>query len=99
MRIIPKRFWLGPHHFITTIRGDLIEEEGAYGMMHIGKQTIHIQEVIPEFNKESQLQTFLHELVHAILEVMGWRELSENEKFVEGFSQLLYQFMKTRRNK
>lgn len=34
--------------------------------------------------------TFLHELVHAILFTMG--EMDHDERFVEAFAQLLYQY-------
>tara|TARA_B110000503_G_C7113468_1_gene399228 strand:+ start:955 stop:1203 length:249 start_codon:yes stop_codon:yes gene_type:complete len=36
--------------------------------------------------------TFYHELVHAIMFTMG--EQAHDERFVEGFAQLLYQFNK-----
>ena len=36
--------------------------------------------------------TFYHELVHAILFTMG--EQTHDERFVEGFAQLLYQYAK-----
>lgn len=39
--------------------------------------------------------TFFHELTHAILFTMGENELSENERFIEGFANLLHQYVKT----
>ena len=45
-------------------------------------------------NKKLQGQvaevTFYHELVHAIMFTMG--ERNHDEKFIEGFAQLLYQY-------
>lgn len=41
---------------------------------------------------QSQEVTFYHELVHAILFTMG--ERNHDERFVEGFGQLLYQYAK-----
>jgi len=49
-----------------------------------------------ELNDSSKEQTFYHELVHAILDELGEHELSENERFVQSFSVLLYQFDKTK---
>ena len=40
-------------------------------------------------------QTYFHELTHAILDSMHEYDLSNNEKFVNIFSELLYQSIKT----
>ena len=40
-------------------------------------------------------QTYLHELTHMILAHMGEDELTGNEKFVNLFSELLYQAIET----
>ena len=37
----------------------------------------------------SKVNTFIHELVHGILDAMGEFELSKNEKFVSTFAALL----------
>jgi len=42
--------------------------------------------------QQAQELTFTHELVHAILFTMGERD--HDERFVEGFAQLLYQYEK-----
>ena len=39
--------------------------------------------------------SFYHELVHAMLETMGKRNLSEDEELVEWLANQLHQFMKT----
>jgi hypothetical protein len=49
-----------------------------------------------ELEESSKDQTFYHELVHAILDELGEHELSQNERFVQSFSVLLYQFEKTK---
>lgn len=38
------------------------------------------------------LHTYFHELVHLILDMMGERELYENERFVDVFGGLLHQW-------
>jgi len=97
VRYIPEHFKLGPHTMHVIMDGDLVNDSEAYGMAEIGKQLITIQTQFDGFTAASQRQTFIHELVHMILDVMGETELSCNERFVEGFSQLLLQYMKTRR--
>lgn len=49
-------------------------------------------EVLTDARKE---QTFFHELVHAILDVIGEAELTDNEKFVDAFAAMLHQAIKT----
>ena len=44
-----------------------------------------------------QEQNFFHELEHMILELLGEKELSENEQFVDCHAQLLYQALTTAR--
>lgn len=50
----------------------------------------HVIYVSSRQSKQGQELTFLHELVHAILFTMG--EIEHDERFVEGFAQLLYQY-------
>ena len=52
-------------------------------------QTIYIS---TKQTPQAQELTFAHELVHAILFTMGERD--HDERFVEGFAQLLYQYEK-----
>jgi len=42
-------------------------------------------------------QTLYHEVIHSILDTMGEYELSKNETFVQNFSVLLHQFVKTKK--
>lgn len=53
----------------------------------------------PTLKPQILLGTFFHELVHSLLEAAGREDLSENEAFVDTFSTLLHQFMKTKRGK
>lgn len=46
-------------------------------------------------SESSQLNTFLHELVHSILKTMGEEELNANEKFVNCFAGFLTEAIKT----
>lgn len=56
-------------------------------------------EIADKFNKDntqsedSKINTFYHELTHTILDTMGEKELSSNEKFVCCFSSFLAEAM------
>lgn len=54
-------------------------------------------EIILDTNlKTSYGQVVLwHEITHAILDTLGYPELSKNEEFVDTFAQGLYQVLKT----
>ena len=60
-------------------------------------------EIANKFNKDnvqtesSKVNTFYHELTHAILDTMGESELSKNEKFVCCFSGFLADAMENAR--
>lgn len=59
------------------------------------KSDLGIIEIRKNLNKELKRHTFLHESTHAILESLGYTELSLDEKFVDAFSNALYQVLKT----
>ena len=40
-------------------------------------------------SESSKVNTFIHEVVHGILDIMGENEMSENEKLVSTFSSFL----------
>ena len=63
-----------------------------HGLCSPDTNEIHISKDIPYTKMES---VFFHELVHAILSLMGECELYGNEKFVETFGGLLHQAMST----
>ena len=47
-------------------------------------------------NDQQMGQSFTHEVVHAICDALdvSWEEIKVDERFVESFSQLLYQVIK-----
>jgi hypothetical protein len=49
------------------------------------------------FNEVTVMETFWHELIHAILEDMERHTLNSDEKFVKGFAQRLQQAIKSSR--
>ena len=94
---LPKSFEL-LGETITVLRDEnLFYEEDCYGVSLISANLIKVQkptEGVP-LNADQVLSTFNHELVHFILKKMDREKLSNNEKFVELFAQMLSQFQKT----
>ena len=56
----------------------------AEGILQIANTFNNIQQC-----ESSKFVTFIHEVVHGVLDTMGETELSNNEKFVSTFSSLL----------
>ena len=56
----------------------------AEGILQIAHTFNNIQQC-----ESSKFVTFIHEVVHGVLDTMGESELSSNEKFVSAFSSLL----------
>lgn len=87
---IPKSLTVGGQ----DIEVNLVElcEESDLGNIILGQGEIQIannvSRNIPQ-SETSKLNTFYHELTHAILRTMGEYELNSNEKFVCTFSGFL----------
>ena len=91
-----KKFNLGAKQFNVT-EVESIDDTGlgrTYSMLNKIKISKTWQNF--ELEESAKEQTFYHELVHAILDELGEHELSNNERFVQSFSVLLYQFEKTK---
>ena|ERR1035437_7264784 len=89
---IPNKFKL-LGETITVKWSDDILKLRVYGTAQYEINEIIIQSKdMPEDKKE---HTFYHELIHHILTIMGENKLNNNEKFVDMFSGLLHQAIKT----
>ena len=89
MNKIPKRFHVGGQDVEVNIL-ERIENDNL-GNCCLARGIV---EVASKFNGKDQsdsskLNTFYHELTHAILDTMGENELSSNERFVNTFSGFL----------
>ena len=100
---IPKSFMLGGIHYKTVFKDIVIsineENEVQVGGISDGVETtIEIASKVDESicSSDYQRQTFYHELVHQILDILG-EELSADEEFVQRFSVLLDQFEQTKK--
>ena len=87
--IIPNTIQIGGQD-ISVVNEERLEND-ILGDICIAEGTLKIAN---NFNNRKQCQsskitTFIHEIVHGILDTMGETELSGNERFVCAFSSLL----------
>lgn len=98
--MIPKKFTIGAKTYKVSIK-EKVDIEGSLvmGAMSPTTKEVEISKNLygEDFDEAEMLQTFNHELVHAILHGMGESDLFNNERFVEGFAQLLTQYELTRK--
>lgn len=94
-KVIPSKISIGGQdivvEFVDRLQGSLqLGECSATGSyIKIATNT----EQIPQ-HKQSQRNTFWHEVIHLILDNMGEYKLSQSEKFVQCFSSLLTEMTK-----
>ncbi len=95
---IPKEFTLFGHKYKVVVSSSLFDTTSCYGLADDDTKVIEIQDtrevikrseedgVTSEYRffitNETMIETFFHELTHAILDALGEEELSNNEKFV-----------------
>lgn len=90
---IPKSFKLFATEWRVVWDDKRMEDQKAYGLCDYGQSLITLtdKDGVRELSEGIILDCFYHEKVHAILDTMHERELSENEKFVDLFAKLLRQ--------
>lgn len=86
---IPKKFDLGG---ITWKVEQLDVIPGAMGACSNSEAIIIL---LKNLSPEVKMQTFLHELAHAILFSMGKSADQHDEQFVDGFATFFLQFLKS----
>jgi predicted SprT family Zn-dependent metalloprotease len=94
---IPKEFKLFGQTIKIKYVDRLVDGEDSTGQARYREGIILIQKNNKGIhrNKEQVEQTFLHELVHYILQKMGKHDLQNNEEFVDVFAGLLHQALTT----
>lgn len=90
---IPKSFTLFGTTYKVVWNNSRMNDKSMYGLSDYSKAEITLSETIgvSELCEGRVLDTFYHEKVHAILDAMHERDLSDNEKFVDVFAKLLRQ--------
>ncbi len=101
---IPYEFQICGQTIKVKFTHDLLEKEDCVGVKRSRHNVIELQDYssVPFTNSRPHShteETFLHEVIHFILEYTAERELQNDEKFVARFSQLLHQVFKTAKYK
>ena len=87
--IIPDKIRIGGQE-ISVVKEERLDDNKlgticmAEGVIRIADNFSNLQQC-----ESSKINTFIHEIVHGILDTMGESELSGNERFVSTFSSLL----------
>lgn len=85
---IPDSFQLGAHT-ISVVKNVPLKE--AWGEWNNETKTIRLRKPSRRNPESFYYQTFMHEVVHAVLDTMGREELSKDEGLVDAFSEYLAQ--------
>lgn len=87
--IIPDRIRIGGQE-IRVVKEERLDDN-KLGTICVAEGVLRIADNFNNLKQceSSKINTFIHEIVHGILDTMGESELSGNEKFVCTFSSLL----------
>lgn len=92
---IPESFNLFGQTFKVNFKKNLMKDMGYYGVSYFDVNLIELQEPNEELSVEQVEVTFLHELMHMVLQNAHYDKESKNEKFVDTIANLLHQFFKS----
>ena len=87
--IIPNKIRIGGQD-ISLINKERLDDD-ILGKICLAEGVLHIADNFSnrKQSESSKVNTFIHEVVHGVLDTMGEFELSKNEKFVCTFSSFL----------
>jgi hypothetical protein len=95
---IPKKIRVGNKWYSVEIV-EAMAEKGYMGKVYYPEQKIRIglanTQTGQKFKQADVNDTFWHELVHAILDDMGYDTLNRNERFVTSFASRLSKAIET----
>ena len=86
--IIPSKIRIGGKDINVCIKDRLVNEK--LGIIFLASGELDIAETFYDYKQceSSKVNTFIHEVIHGVLDSMGENELSSNEKFVTTFTSL-----------
>jgi len=96
--MIPKSLKIAGQTIKVIFKKDLkLSGESVFGVWDYNKNKIYLQASTRKepITQEQIESTYIHELVHACLEILGEEALSKKETFVTGFANLLHQALKS----
>ena len=87
--IIPNKIRIGGQDISVVIKERL--DDNKLGTICVAEGVLNIADNFSNRKQceSSKINTFIHEVVHGVLDAMGEFELSKNEKFVCTFASLL----------
>lgn len=87
--IIPSKIRIGGQDINVLIKKHL--DDSKLGKICLASGEFEIAENFYEYkqSESSKVNTFIHEVVHGVLDTMGENKLSSDEKFVTTFASLL----------
>lgn len=85
---LPESVRVGAVNYAVEFVDNLRKDNDLYGQCIYAETRIRIA---ADTTAERQIQTFFHELTHAIANEAGEHEINENEAFIERFSNILTQ--------
>lgn len=86
---IPSRIRIGGQDIEVCVVERIEDEKLGQICLAEGKLLIADNFSTKKQSETSKVNTFIHEVVHGILDTMGENEMSQNEKFVCTFSSFL----------
>jgi len=96
---IPKSFNLFGQVITVEYRKSMFKTHKACGLWIPTENKILLQEST-KYYPTTQLQieqTFIHEAIHACLELLGYTDLNADEKLVDNLAALLHQMLSTQK--
>ncbi|MBC7381894.1 MAG: hypothetical protein H7296_02745 [Bacteroidia bacterium] len=96
--LIPENFTLNGKTYKVVIRDKELSKKGFWGQAFLNRKVIKLCDKFHgvSLTKEAKEQTFFHELIHMILDSMGYDKLNEDEDFVDLFAQRLHEYEKSK---
>ncbi|WP_099335809.1 hypothetical protein [Clostridium cadaveris] len=73
--------------YVVVYLEDLIKREGLYGDIDYNKQVIRIDN---SMNDDRKMRTIIHEVLHGIMESLGYSEINYDEEKIQNISNALY---------
>jgi hypothetical protein len=94
---IPKSFYIFNQRIVVKWKRDLHTKQKAIGLWIPVMNQIHLQLSTKAYpiTGEQQMQCFHHELMHCMLDILGYEELSRNEKLVDRLGNSLHQVLES----